>query len=294
MKPLFRAFPQNLEPGSWEGHCRIKVHSVKPINSQTIIWNTPSRLIASLWFSRFSEVVFASFSNNMTADAKHFLDYANFLQGERSPEFVDVDSVCLTPELLKDPENLREVVPLYFYLTRNTSKQMSVASLKKSFKCGSDLIGRVRKSIVEKKPIEIPGRKTQTGQKRRTSCETRRHNHPQQRRCFGRRARTIRSNESGLCEQNPPRLELFVQTTAPRSLPERETNWGSTGVLPKVWNPGLVQHAFHRRVPIRHLSGLPNNVVDQERRQAVCFQREVSLFNHGLGRDCWVDKNDTD
>ena len=95
----------------------------------------------------------------MTADGKQIADYANFVQGERSPEFVEVDSACLTPELFKDPESLRKIIPLYFYLTRNTGKQMSGASLKKSFKCGSDLIGRVRKSIVEKKPIEVPGRK---------------------------------------------------------------------------------------------------------------------------------------
>ena len=95
----------------------------------------------------------------MTDNATHLFEYTNFLQGERSPDFADVDSACLTPELMKDPESLRKVVPLYFYLTRNKGRRLPVAALKKSFKCGSDLIKRVSKSIEEKKPIEIPGHK---------------------------------------------------------------------------------------------------------------------------------------
>ena len=95
----------------------------------------------------------------MTAEATHLLDYTRFLQGERSPDFVDVDSACLTPDLMKDPESLRKVVPLYFYLTRNKGRRLPVSSLKKSFKCGSDLIKRVSKSIEKKKPLDIPGHK---------------------------------------------------------------------------------------------------------------------------------------
>ena len=51
----------------------------------------------------------------MTADAKQILDYANFIQGEKSPEFVEVDSACLTPELFKDPESPEDHPPLLLF-----------------------------------------------------------------------------------------------------------------------------------------------------------------------------------
>ena len=36
VKPLFLVFSPNLVPGSWEGHCRIKVHSDKPIKTSRL------------------------------------------------------------------------------------------------------------------------------------------------------------------------------------------------------------------------------------------------------------------
>ena len=60
-----------------------------------------------------------------------FLEYTRFIHGEKSPEFEEVDSACLTAELLKDPDCQRTVVPLYFYLTRNKGPRMSFASMKR-------------------------------------------------------------------------------------------------------------------------------------------------------------------
>ena len=95
----------------------------------------------------------------MSNETNPFFEYARFLQGERNPEFEEVDSICLTADLLKDSVGQCKVVPLYFYLTRNRGPQMSIASMKKTFKCGADLIQKVKKSIEEKKPIGLPGHK---------------------------------------------------------------------------------------------------------------------------------------
>ena len=59
----------------------------------------------------------------MAADAFQFFEYSRFLQGERSPEFVEEDFACLTPELFKDPESQRKVIPLYFHMTRNKGQK---------------------------------------------------------------------------------------------------------------------------------------------------------------------------
>ena len=47
-------------------------------------------------------------------------------------------------------------MPLYYFLTRNDDKKMSIDQLKRSFNCGADMISRTRRAIVEKKPIPPP------------------------------------------------------------------------------------------------------------------------------------------
>ena len=52
MKLLFRVFSHELVPGSWEGHCRIKVHSDKPIKiiqlNETLLWFSALSFVLTL------------------------------------------------------------------------------------------------------------------------------------------------------------------------------------------------------------------------------------------------------
>ena len=57
-----------------------------------------------------------------------------------------------------------DFIPLYFYLTRNREGRMTVAEMKKAFKCGADLIGKVRRAIVEKTAPVAASKRCQPGE----------------------------------------------------------------------------------------------------------------------------------
>ena len=87
----------------------------------------------------------------------NLLDYVSFVKEIPDEEFEEVDRACLSHELFQDADSLRTVIPLYFFLTRNRELHVPVVELKKRFKCGAELIGRVRKAIADKKTT--PGAK---------------------------------------------------------------------------------------------------------------------------------------
>ena len=87
------------------------------------------------------------------------MDFTRFLRGEPDPHFEEIDHACLYPELFQNAECRQKVLPLYFFLTRHPEHKMSQEKMKKQFRCGAELINRVRESIVERKPLRIPGRK---------------------------------------------------------------------------------------------------------------------------------------
>ena len=88
-----------------------------------------------------------------------FFDFPSFLKEDGDLEHEEIDKACLSHELFQDSNCLKTLLPLYFFLTRNGEEKMSVAKLKKTFRCGAELIRRVRKAIEEKKPLQVPGRK---------------------------------------------------------------------------------------------------------------------------------------
>lgn len=93
------------------------------------------------------------------ANDASFLDFASFLKEKPDEAFSEVDQACLSNELFKDARCQRSILPLYFFLTRRAECRMTVRELKKRFSCGAELISEVRTSIVEKKPLKVPGHK---------------------------------------------------------------------------------------------------------------------------------------
>ena len=90
---------------------------------------------------------------------KIFFDFVNFLKGNEDVGFEEVDRACLSNQLFQETESRTKILPLYFFLTRNAQTKMTIAQMKKQFKCGADMISRVRKAIREKRPIPIAGHK---------------------------------------------------------------------------------------------------------------------------------------
>ena len=82
-------------------------------------------------------------------------DYTRFLRGVSRPEFVETDNCCVTSDVRNNTTCLRQILPLYYHLTRSR-KRLAVAKLKKLFGCGAELIARVKYAIAQKKPIPIP------------------------------------------------------------------------------------------------------------------------------------------
>lgn len=93
----------------------------------------------------------------MTSDDGGFLDFTRFMRGEPDPRFQEIDRACLYPALFQHVECQLKVLPLYFLLTRNPEQKMSQEKMKKQFRCGAELIRRVRESIAERRPLQIPG-----------------------------------------------------------------------------------------------------------------------------------------
>ena len=87
--------------------------------------------------------------------ARHMLLSSRLLKGESLSDYIDLDRVCVPSEYLHHPTWLRTFLPLYYHLTR-TDNKMSIAEMKRVFGCGAALIGRIRKAIVDKKPIPFP------------------------------------------------------------------------------------------------------------------------------------------
>ena len=61
-----------------------------------------------------------------------------------------MDRACPNQELFKDADHVRNVLPLYYFLTRNPHGHIPIAELKKRFKVGAELIKRIRRAIDEK------------------------------------------------------------------------------------------------------------------------------------------------
>ena len=84
-------------------------------------------------------------------------DYTRFLRGVSLPEFIETDNCCVTTEVRNNTTCLKQILPLYYHLTRS-QRRVAVAKLKKMFGCGAELIARVKNAIAQKKPIPIPRR----------------------------------------------------------------------------------------------------------------------------------------
>ena len=95
----------------------------------------------------------------MSTDRGDFLDFTRFLRGDTDPRFEEIDRACLYPELFQNVECQHKVLPLYFLLTRYPEHDMSQEKMKRQFRCGAELINRVRECVVERRPLPIPGRK---------------------------------------------------------------------------------------------------------------------------------------
>ena len=95
----------------------------------------------------------------MASNEATLVDFVCFLKGVEDPEHEEVDRACLSEELFKDGNSQKTVLPLYFFLTREKDSKMTIVQMKKSFRCGAELIQKVRKAINEKKPLPIPGHK---------------------------------------------------------------------------------------------------------------------------------------
>ena len=103
--------------------------------------------------------------------ARHMLLYSRFLMGESLSDYIDLDRVCVPSEFLHHPTWLRTILPIYYHLTRNDNK-MSIVEMKRVFGCGAALISRIRKAIVDKKPIHFPnpGKEHQERSAPQTAC----------------------------------------------------------------------------------------------------------------------------
>ena len=84
-------------------------------------------------------------------------DYTPFVRGVSLPEFIETDKCCVTTEVRNDTTCLKQILLLYYHLTRS-QRRVAVAKLKKMFGCGAELIARVKNAIAQKKPIPIPRR----------------------------------------------------------------------------------------------------------------------------------------
>ena len=85
------------------------------------------------------------------------LEFALILNGESSPEFREIVSICIPREFITNPTCVHKILPLYFHLTRS-SNQTTIAELKKTFSCGAELIYRIKSAVAERKPICLPKR----------------------------------------------------------------------------------------------------------------------------------------
>ena len=88
------------------------------------------------------------------------LDFIDFMKGKPDDESYDVDRACLNHELFKDADYVRNVLPLYYFPTRNPHGRIPIAELKKRFKVGAELIKRIPKAIDEKKTTRCTLQKT--------------------------------------------------------------------------------------------------------------------------------------
>ena len=59
-------------------------------------------------------------------DLTAFFLFTRFLKQPGEGEFEEIDTACLYEELFQSPECQRNVLPLYFFLTRNKERKMSV------------------------------------------------------------------------------------------------------------------------------------------------------------------------
>ena len=61
-------------------------------------------------------------------------DYTPFVRGVSLPEFIETDNFCVTTEVRNDTTRLKQILPLYYHLTRS-QRRVAVAKLKKMFGC---------------------------------------------------------------------------------------------------------------------------------------------------------------
>ena len=96
----------------------------------------------------------------MQDDTKHLVEFTRFMRGISSPDFEEVDNICVPKEFFGNPFCIQHVLPLYFHITRVSAKT-SIAKLKEMFHCGSELATRVKNSVAERRPIPLrrPGKK---------------------------------------------------------------------------------------------------------------------------------------
>ena len=88
-----------------------------------------------------------------------FLCFASFMKERPDQEFDEIDRACLRHELFQDVDCVKNVLPLFFFLTRNRHCKTPIIELKRDFKCGAELLIRVRKAIAEKKLLQVRGTK---------------------------------------------------------------------------------------------------------------------------------------
>ena len=85
---------------------------------------------------------------------QHLADFTLFLKGTSTPEFAEVDSICVPKEFFVNTFCILHILPLYFHITRVSSKT-PIARLKRMFHCGSELAMRVKKAVAERKQIPL-------------------------------------------------------------------------------------------------------------------------------------------
>ena len=114
-----------------------------------------------------------------------------------------VNSACLTPDLMKDPESLRKVVPLYFYLTRNKGRRLPVSSLKKVIQVWFRLDQKSQQIDRGEKASRHSGPQTyQTDQKRQKLHQNRRLHHTKQRWSVQHGTCALCRHKPCFCQQN--------------------------------------------------------------------------------------------
>ena len=57
-------------------------------------------------------------------------DYTRFLRGVSLPEFIETDNCCVTTEVRNNTTCLKQILPLYYHLTRS-QRRVAVAKLKR-------------------------------------------------------------------------------------------------------------------------------------------------------------------